>query len=149
MSKELGKVFNSWEEFREAVKTGYKFYDLPNFGLEKHKAIMTFDYNEADRLAKFYVTFNNNIQEEQEDLKKTLEGKVFVITGKLQTYKNRAELQADIEKYGGKVTGSVSKNTNYLVNNDKASTSSKNVSAQKLGIPIISEAELKEMFLQF
>ena len=149
VSKELAKVFHSWAEFREAVDSGYKFYDLPGFGLEKHKAIMEFDYNEADRLAEFYVTFAENVNSEEENTEKTLEGKVFVITGKLQTYKNRAELQADIEKYGGKVTSSVSKNTSYLVNNDKASTSSKNVSAQKLGIPIISEAELKEMFLHF
>ena len=79
----------------------------------------------------------------------TFNGKVFVITGKLQTFKNRAELQADIEKHGGKVTGAVSKNTNYLINNDKNSTSSKNLSAQKLNIPIITEAEYRELALQF
>lgn len=151
VSKELAKVFNSWDEFRQAVKDGYKFYDLPNFGLEKHRAIMDFDYDEADRLAKWYVTFSNPILEKKasESLAKTFDGKVFVVTGKLQTFKNRAELQADIEKHGGKVTGSVSKNTNYLINNDKASTSAKNVAAQKLGIPIISEVEYREMSLQF
>lgn len=151
VSKELAKVFNSWDEFRQAVKDGYKFYDLPNFGLEKHKAIMNFDYDEADRLAKFYITFSDPVLEEKalESLTDTFNGKIFVITGKLQTFKNRAELQADIEKHGGKVTGSVSKNTNYLINNDKESTSSKNISAKKLGIPIISEVDYREMSLQF
>ena len=139
------------QKFRQAVKDGYKFYDLPNFGLEKHRSIMNFDYNEADRLAEFYIGFSDPELEKKasESLAATFDGKVFVVTGKLQTFKNRAELQADIEKHGGKVTGSVSKNTDYLINNDKASTSAKNIAAQKLGIPIISEAEYREMSLQF
>ena len=83
----------------------------------------------------------------KEEVKQNLSGKTVVITGKLTTYKNRTELQNEIEKYGGKVTGSVSKNTDFLINNDKKSTSSKNLSAQKLGIPILSEAEFKEKFL--
>ena len=151
ISKELAKVFNSWDEFRQAVKDGYEFYNLPNFGLEKHKAIMNFDYDEADKLAKSYITFSDPVLEKKalESLADTFNGKVFVITGKLQTFKNRAELQADIEKHGGKVTGSVSKNTNYLINNDKESTSSKNITAKKLGIPIISEVDYREMSLQF
>ena len=151
VSKDLAKIFNSWDEFRQAIKNNYKFYDLPNFGFAKHDAIMKFNYNEADRLAKFYITFSNPELEKEasESLAKTFDGKVFVVTGKLQTFKNRAELQADIEKHGGKVTGSISKNTNYLINNDKNSTSTKNIAAQKLGIPIISEAEYREMSLQF
>lgn len=149
VSKQLSKTFDSWESFRTAVKNGYKFYDLPNFGLEKHKAIMAFDYNEADRLAEFYITFKQSEPEEKENNQTVadLDGKVFVITGKLQTYKNRAELQADIEKHGGKVTGSVSRNTNYLINNDINSTSAKNMQAKKLGIPIISELDYKALVL--
>ena len=150
VSKELSRVFNSWDEFRQAVKDGYKFYDLPNFGLEKHNSIMEFDYDEADRLANSYITFSNPEEKKaSESTANNLDGKTFVVTGKLQTFKNRTELQADIEKHGGKVTSSVSKNTSYLINNDKASTSAKNVAAKKLGIPIISEAEYKEMSLQF
>ena len=71
-----------------------------------------------------------------------------VITGKLSIFKNRAALQSAIEAAGGKVVGSVSKNTNYLINNDSTSTSSKNISAQKLGIPIVTEAEFVEKFLK-
>ena len=75
-----------------------------------------------------------------------LENKVFVITGKVKEYKNRDELKNVIESMGGKVTGSVSKNTNYLINNDTESTSAKNLKAKELDIPIISELEFKKIF---
>ena len=61
-------------------------------------------------------------------------------------YKNRNELKAYIQSQGGKVTGSVSKSTSFLINNDVTSTSSKNTKAQQLGIPIISEDEFIERF---
>ena len=76
---------------------------------------------------------------------KTLDGITFCITGKLQTYKNRTELKNEIEKFGGKVTDSVSSKTTYLINNDINSTSSKNKTAKQLGIPIITEQQLKDM----
>ena len=66
-------------------------------------------------------------------------GKTFVITGDVNHFKNRKELQARIEALGGKVTGSVSKNTDYLINNDSESGSSKNKKAKELGIPILTE----------
>ena len=66
----------------------------------------------------------------------------------MSIYKNRAALQADIEKYGGKVVGTVSKNTSYLINNDVNSTSSKNVTAKKLNIPIITEQDFIKNFLR-
>lgn len=72
-------------------------------------------------------------------------GKTFVVTGAVNHYKSRRELSADIEAAGGKVTGSVSKKTDYLINNDAASSSSKNVAAKKLGIPIITEEEFLNM----
>ena len=74
-----------------------------------------------------------------------LEGKTFVITGSLEHFSNRSECKERIEQSGGKVSGSVSKNTDYLVNNDSASTSSKNKKAKELGIPIITEQELLEL----
>ena len=70
-----------------------------------------------------------------------LEGKTFVITGSLEKFANRNELKEYIEKSGGKVTGSVSKNTDYLINNDVMSGSSKNKKAKELGIPILSEED--------
>lgn len=65
--------------------------------------------------------------------------KTFVVTGEVTHFKNRKELQAKIEELGGKVTGSVSKNTDYLINNDSESGSSKNKKAKELGIPILTE----------
>ena len=73
-------------------------------------------------------------------------GLTFVVTGDVYQYKNREELKAYIESQGGKVTGSVSKATDYLINNDANSTSGKNQKARQLGTPIISEAEFIERF---
>lgn len=72
-------------------------------------------------------------------------GKTFVITGVVNHFKNRAELQAKIEELGGKATGSVTGKTSYLINNDVESTSGKNKKAKELGVPIISEDEFLEM----
>ena len=74
-----------------------------------------------------------------------LRGKTFVITGNVHIYKNRNELKSAIEANGGKVTGSVSSNTDFLINNDIDSASSKNKKAKELGIPIISEDEFTRM----
>lgn len=74
-----------------------------------------------------------------------LAGKTFVITGSLERFSNRDEAKEEIQKLGGKVAGSVSAKTDYLVNNDINSGSSKNKKAKELGIPIITEEELIEM----
>ena len=70
-----------------------------------------------------------------------LSGKTFVITGSLTHFKNRNELKSRIEELGGKVTGSVTGKTDYLINNDNLSASSKNKKAKELGIPVITEEE--------
>ncbi len=74
-----------------------------------------------------------------------LEGKTFVITGSLEKFTNRKELKELIESKGGKVTGSVTGKTDYLVNNNKASNSTKNKKARELGIPVISEEDFLEI----
>lgn len=68
-----------------------------------------------------------------------INGKTFVITGAITYYKNRDELKDEIERLGGKVTGNVSNNTDFLINNDLSSASGKNAKAKALGVPIISE----------
>ena len=83
-------------------------------------------------------------EEITEDSRK-FEGVNFVITGSVNHFANRAEVKEEIEKRGGKVTGSVTSKTNYLINNDVASTSSKNRKARELGVPIISEEEFLNM----
>ncbi len=89
-----------------------------------------------------FLHFESPIISEIEPL---LQGKVVVITGSLNYFDNRQALQKEIEKRGGKVTGSVSKNTTYLINNDIDSTSSKNKKAKELNIPIITEEEFLEI----
>ena len=144
-SKELAKHFTTYAAFREAIKKNYHFFELPNFGLEKHRAIMNFNYNEADELVKHYITFKEFPTETAEN---SLAGMNVVITGKLFNFQNRAQLQKEIEKFGGKVVSSISSKTTYLINNDSTSTSTKNVAAKRLNIPIITEQEFIEKFLQ-
>lgn len=146
-SKDLCKHFSSWSEFRDAIDSNFKFYTLNGFGYEMDRAICKFDYTTADILAKEYL----NIEEKSLSTVTTgsdnLNGVTVVITGKLVQFKNRSALQSEIENRGGKVASSVSKNTKYLINNDNTSNSAKNLSAQKLGIPILTEQDFIEKFL--
>ncbi|MCD8023291.1 MAG: NAD-dependent DNA ligase LigA, partial [Lachnospiraceae bacterium] len=80
-----------------------------------------------------------------DDMKQSLSGKIFVITGSVEQFANRNELKAFIEDRGGKVTGSVSKKTDYLINNDTTSNSTKNKKAKELGIPILSEDDFLDL----
>ena len=83
------------------------------------------------------------LDETFEESGSTLAGMTFVITGSLEHYANREALKAEIEAAGGKVAGSVSAKTAYLINNDRTSTSGKNKKAQELGIPIIDEEAIR------
>lgn len=84
-------------------------------------------------------------KEEEPEGGQNLAGVNFVITGSVHHFANRGEVKEEIERRGGKVTGSVTSKTNYLINNDVNSTSSKNRKARELGIPIISEEEFLKM----
>ena len=136
MAKTLSNYFKTWEAFREAVKTGFDFSKLDDFGLITSEAILNFDYTEADKLYLYL-----NLEIEDVPVSNKLEGKKIAITGTLHNFKNRSELQAVIEQAGGKVVSSVTKNTSILINNDTASASSKNITAKKLNIPIITEEQ--------
>ena len=141
VAKELVKVFDTYESFREAVNEGYDFSKLPNFGYEKTQALLNFDYTSADLVRTWLFLTNENNKNTTE----TLKGLIICVTGKLQLHKNRAELKTLVEKNGGKLTDSVSSKTNYLVNNDINSTSNKNITAKKLGVPIITEQQLLDL----
>ena len=91
------------------------------------------------------LTFEAGDEERSEDADEAFAGMNFVITGSLEHFKNRKELQELIERRGGKVTGSVTSKTNYLINNDVASSSSKNKKARELGVPILSEEEFLKL----
>lgn len=85
------------------------------------------------------------IKKEERPAEQPFAGKVFVITGSLEHFENRSAAKSFIESLGGKVTGSVTKKTSFLVNNDTASNSSKNKKAKELGIPVIAEEELLKL----
>ena len=86
-----------------------------------------------------------DIEEVKREENQSLEGKQFVITGSVEHFENRAKLKEYIEERGGKVTGSVTKKTDFLINNDTQSSSSKNKKAKELGIPILSEEDFLQM----
>ena len=120
---------------------------IPGIGPEKSASFVNWfrdARNQAvvDRLLEEVVIE----QASTEPTGKKCEGLTFVITGNVYQYKNRNELKAYIESQGGKVTGSVSKSTSFLINNDVTSTSGKNQKAQQLNIPIISEDEFVSRF---
>ena len=91
------------------------------------------------------LTFEAGDEESSEGADEAFAGMNFVITGSLEHFKNRKELQELIERRGGKVTGSVTSKSNYLINNDVASSSSKNKKARELGVPILSEEEFLKL----
>lgn len=144
VAKTLSKRFSSYDTFREAIDGDFNFESIGGFGYEMNKSLKTFDYTEMDYIVNNYLHIEDNI-EENKDNSKVLNNLTFCVTGKLKEYKNRDELIKFIENNGGKVVSTISKNVNYLINNDINSTSSKNKKAKEYGIPIISEVELKQM----
>ena len=145
-SKIIAEHFPDWVEFRKAISSNaYNFMKWDGFGPELHDSIIDFNYTEADALAHELTILNSLYNTTTGNTE--LYGKTFVITGKLNKYKNRDALVKDIEMHGGKVVGSVSKNTTYLINNDINSTSSKNETAKKLNIPIITEEQFENLLI--
>lgn len=99
------------------------------------------DETKRERFLNLLSELHMMQEQERDEEQQTLKGKVFVITGSLNHFSNRKELQELIESKGGKVTGSVTGKTDYLINNDTTSGSSKNKKAKDLGVPVISEEE--------
>lgn len=119
---------------------------------EEISAIDTIGPVIAKNLADYFRKEENNrkldhllshlhLKKEEKAGEQIFAGMNFVVTGSVERFANRGELKEYIESFGGKVTGSVTGKTNYLINNDTASTSSKNKKARELGIPILSEEE--------
>lgn len=141
VAKDLAKVFDSYEDFRKATNDKYDFSSIPGFGEEKQKAILNFNYSEADILYRYLSIVNKK----DTQYNKSFNGLVFVCTGKLSLLGPRAKLKEIIENNGGKLTDSITSKTNYLINNDITSNSAKNVKAKQLNIPIITESQLLSM----
>ncbi len=123
------------------------FSIIDGIGTEKSSAFVRWFHNEQNVIDyKDLIQYLNIQKTATEAVDDKCKGLTFVVTGDVHHYQNRNELKAYIEAHGGKVTGSVSKSTNYLINNDVTSTSSKNTKAKSLDIPIISEDEFIERF---
>lgn len=146
-SKTIYKYFKGdYDEFMKTWMCGFGFdwTKLEDFGSAMHTSMARFYLDNAKMIEKTQneLIFENPSSKETMFNTKFLSGKTFVITGSLSLFFNRDEAKERIEALGGKVSGSVSAKTTYLVNNDLNSISSKNKKAKSLGIPIISEKEL-------
>ena len=103
-------------------------------------------FADEENIRKFrHLLSHLELEEVRQESRLTLEGKQFVITGGVEHFANRAQLKEYIEQRGGKVTGSVTSRTDYLINNDVTSNSSKNKKARELEIPILSEEDFLHM----
>lgn len=143
-SKELVKAFGAWDKFRDASVGCYNFTQLDGFGDVLNNNIHSW-FEDMSNIADYLASLMTFESEDNSKTNNSLNGKSFVVTGKVYKFKNRDEVKEAIEKFGGKVTGSVTKSTFALINNDIESNSSKNKKAKELGVQIINEEQLIEM----
>lgn len=131
---------------REATETEF-FSHIPGIGPEKSSTFISWFKNDDNfQIVSRLLEFIEVSQTQPQRAGQKCEGMTFVITGDVHHFKNRNELKAYIESQGGKVAGSVSGSTSFLINNDVTSTSGKNKKAQELNIPILSEDDFIEQF---
>lgn len=149
-SKDISKVCDNLDSFCSIIDSDgeYAFTSIDGFGTEMNKSLISWwkeNKNMCYELAKEFIFEENNASSREYSNGK-IKNKTFCITGSLTQFKNRDELVKTIEEMGGKVTGSVTSKTNYLINNDTESNSSKNKKAKELNIPIISETDFIRMY---
>lgn len=134
--------------FFDRLYSGIGFDDIDGIGPERSKSVIQWYENEDNKalIEKLLKEIEVEKVEASTGNDGVCSGITFVITGDVHIFKNRNEFKAYVESQGGKVTGSVSAKTNYLVNNDIESTSSKNKKAKDLGIKIITEDTFVERF---
>ena len=137
-----------FDGFLSRLDGGLGFEDIDGIGPEKSQSVMEWYANpkNANELSLLLKELNLSETEAKNLSDGLMAGITFVITGDVHTFKNRDEFKAYVEANGGKVAGSVSSKTDFLVNNDKESSSSKNKKAKELNIPIISEDEFIEKY---
>lgn len=144
-AKVLCKAFNNdFEKIKSATRE--EFAEIDGIGEVLADGIVSYfsDEKKAQNALELYDQLHIE-KPEQNDNEQIFAGMTFVITGNVYHYANRNEVKEVIEQRGGKVAGSVSSKTNYLINNDVTSTSGKNKKAKELGIPIISEDDFIAM----
>lgn len=151
-SKAISQYFDgSFERFyNEGCLSYFVFENLESFGVEMSDSVRKY-LNTNIQMVKELADIMTFKVSQKEIIPKNINlvGKTFVITGSLNTFANRDAAKEQIEALGGKVSGSVSAKTSYLVNNDINSTSGKNKKAKELGVPIITEEELVNMMKYF
>lgn len=145
-SKTISKYFDGdFERFiKETTNPSeiFNWRNLEDFGETMHNAIWLYLHNNKDMIIELATYMDFQIPQKLTNTSTNIIGKTFVITGSLNTFANRDKAKEIIENLGGKVSNSVSKKTDYLVNNNINSTSGKNKKAKELNIPIITEEEL-------
>jgi len=137
-----------WPGFVKALEEEADLASVNGLGPERSACIRSWYEDEKNRSVFYELLEILEIaaSEPVTEVKGSCAGLTFVITGDVHQFKNRDEFKAYVEANGGKVAGSVSKKTNFLVNNDVTSTSSKNMKARELGIPILSEDDFIAQF---
>lgn len=130
---------NPYDVFIKRIKQRKYFGHIDGIGINTSLSMDDYFKENLEMVEKLAEELEFEMPESKKESTVDLTGMTFVVTGKVNKFANRNAIKDEIESRGGKVAGSVSKNTNYLVNNDVNSTSSKNKKAQQLGIPIIDE----------
>ncbi len=139
-----------FDAFVRRMQDGEGFEDIEGIGAERSNSILKWYGNEHNRMSLSNLLKELEIEDvkPQDTSEGLCAGLTFVITGDVHHFKNRDEFKAYVESQGGKVAGSVSGKTSYLVNNDVESNSSKNRKAKDLGVPILSEDAFVEQFVR-
>lgn len=143
-AKDICKHFNDdFNIIRNADEDD--FMNINGIGMAAAAPLVQYFQNNKDEIGELLTYIKIKKDSPVKTSSSKLSGKTFMITGSLEQFKNRKDLEKMIEENGGKVGGSVNKDTSYLINNDITSTSSKNQKAKQLGIPIISEQDFLNM----
>jgi len=144
-AKLISKEYNhDFDKIRKATRE--ELTTIPGIGDVIADSFVEFFQNEKNQVMVDDLLQVIQFEEQEENtVGQILAGKTFVITGSVEHFANRNEVKEAIELRGGKVTGSVTAKTDYLINNDNTSNSTKNKKAKELGIPIITEEEFINM----
>lgn len=147
-AKALSQYYKTWDNFCEAGLGNYYFYMIDGIGEVLDRNIHTWfaTMYQEDRIPQLVRNLNFVSNDTNND--NSLAGMTFVITGTLNHFENRDALKKELESRGAKVSGSISTKTNFLINNDIDSTSSKNKKAKQLNIPIVNEEYIIGMLFQ-
>ena len=140
--------FDELVETASATDNSEFFAHIDGIGPKRSALMVEWFHNEDNILTIRKLLNHIQIIQQNNNQTENLKGMTFVITGETHHFKNRKELQDYIESQGGRVAGSVSGSTSFLINNDIESTSGKNKKAKELGIEIISEETFMQRFFE-